>query len=298
MAADENILPFTISDDVSDEQLSIINNKASSYVEVLNEFGTAHFVEAVAERIKMQDARKPSDKNWPVRVSTLGYSPKFTAALNDNTKLTPRLEPGDTAMEQIAQSYPKLLKNMEALDQYYERGDHRDDGGKKGQEIGATLKADFKLFMNAHSVLQVSFDQIEVALKNATLSRFEKAYGKKFFWHHSMLMRKAEVMLTMVSDDMKAFNLNAFEAAFRDFKSTVDAYEDYIKTADSNLRKEASGQVNPRWISGFISSCRDIMDYKKKNLPIGYAGEAETLVTFYNNMVKNSNEIQFTIPPQ
>ena len=298
MAAESAAPPVTISEETTDEQLDIINRKASAYVDILNEFGTAQFVEAVDERIKMQEARKPSDKDWHFKVPTRGYGQRFTAALHANKELTPRMEPADTAMDQIAQTYPRLLSNIEELDQYYKRGDNRDDSGKKGQELGAALKADFQIFMSAHKVLQTSFNQIEDALKNATLARFEKAYGKKFFWYNSMLMRKAEVMLTLVPSDMKDFDPQVFETSFREFKGAVDAYEEYIKTAGSDLRKEASTRVNAKWLSGFISTCRSIMDYKKDNVPRGYANSVETLFTYYNNMVDDSNGIQFTMPPQ
>ena len=137
---------FTIPDDATEEQLAVISNKMSCYVQVLNDFGTMQVVDTMNNRLEMLRGRKPGDK-WQIRNQTNGYGPRFDAALQNNKKLTPRMEPADTVMDQLADVYPRLLATVAELDKYYERGDNKDDGEKKGQELGKQLKADFDIFM-------------------------------------------------------------------------------------------------------------------------------------------------------
>ena len=288
---------FSIPDETTDEQLDVINRKVSCYVQVLNDFGGVGLVEAMQNRLDLLRNRKPADP-WQIRNDTNGYGPRFTTALKNNAALTPRIEPADTAMDQIAETYPRMMATLAELDKYFARGDNKDDGDKKGQELGKQLKADFAVFMNAHEVLEQSHARIDRALSNVNLARFEKAYGKKFYWLHTVLLRQAEDMLEMAPPQMKDFDAVAFEAAFRHFKTLVDDYESYIKAAGADLKKEANGRIREKWITEYISTCRTLLEAKKENIPNKYKNFVEVLYTYYNNMVDDSNGVRFTMPPQ
>lgn len=288
---------YAIPADATDEQLALISDKMACYVQIINDFGTMGFIEALNERLSDLEKKKPGQPLKRQR-QTNGYGGRFDAALKKNAGLLPRMEPADAAMDVIAETYPRLKRNLVALDRYYERGDYKDDGEAKGKELGAEMKKDLAAFIEAGDLLNREFDRLDGTLDAMRLERFEKQYGKRFFWHHSMLMQQARTVLALAPPDMKNFDATAFEAAFKEFKTRVDNYETYIKEAGKDLKKEANGVVRDRWITDFISTCRTLLEAKKENIPRKYTGYVEVLYSSYNNMVNDSNGIQFTMPPQ
>ena len=288
---------YAIAPGASDEELALVSDKMACYVQIINDFGTMGFVEALNERLSNLQKKKPGQPlKW--HRETHGYNARFDAALKKNAGLLPRMEPADAAMDIIAETYPRLKQNLIALDRYYDRGDYKDDGEAKGKELAAQMKKDLTAFVEAGDLLSREFDRLDGTLDAMRLERFEKLYGKRFFWIHSKLMQQAKAVLALAPPDMKNFDATAFEAAFKDFKTLVDNYESYIKEAGKDLKKEANGVVRDRWITDFISTCRTLLEAKKENIPRKYTGYVEVLYSSYNNMVKDSNDIQFIMPPQ
>ena len=296
-AGKEGAAEYTLSTDASDEQIAVLSDKMSCYVQVINDFDTMGFVEALTERLESLKKKKPGQSLKRQR-QTDGYGGRFDAALQKNAKLTSRVEPADTAMDTIVDVYPRLRQNLAALDQYYDRGDYKDDGEAKAKELGAQLQKDFTAFMEAGEMLEREFNRLDGTLEAIRLERFEKQYGKRYFWHHTKLMQQAKSMLALAPPDMKDFDAAAFAAAFKDFREIVDGYETYIKEAGKELDKEGSGKIRDNWITDFISTCRTLMEAKKDNVPRKYANFVEVLYASYNNMVNNSNDIRFIMPPK
>ena len=211
-------------------------------------------------------------------------------ACSDQVKKAGELKPSVAELDAASAAYVAALEALVAvhkqLENYYEKGEHLDDSGKKAMEIHPKLVAAFTAFEEAHDKLSSQVRTRNRARRTADLAAREKSEGRTLEVIIDNMMLEAETLVSMATaETIDGAPLDAEIAAYGKLVDEVDAYAD-AHPDEASKRGSITNVRNyqKRFLAASKVVARKVSAKKK---PTG--DERSEVTKQYNSLVDNYN---------
>ncbi|MDT3500410.1 YiiG family protein [Stenotrophomonas maltophilia] len=222
--------------------------------------------------------------------------------LTDALALMPASELDGPAHD-YQQAFKALYAQIEHVDGYFSREDHRRDGGEGLRAQHAPLMQAYAAFFTASDVLDAALEKQEEARRVARLQQIEDAEGRSLAYYHLRLLGDGKQLAMAFQGD--APDLAALRAQLANYQTLV-----------TEIRKSGLGKDDPMW--GHVQRSADKLvrtagraaERLEQGKPItaeGLAAERKasgswdtsapegaqsTLLDAYNDLVSTSNRLR------
>jgi len=262
--------------------------KIHASIECLNQ-NSGRIFEARATYLKEVDA-----ENGPApgkQIYLLGISDSCKDKLAKAIAVTPAIP----ALDRPATAYLAALGNVKVVwdrqTGYFQSGEFRTDGGKKGVEQHTQLMSALAAFATANKQLD---DEVQVenrALREAGLAAREKAHGRDLNVILDTLMLEAETVINQVPgkpEQALHMDLTALEPGMARYAKLVDELVNYA-VAHPDQEKTIGSFTNIRnYSQGFLGALRAVVA-KVHDKAAPTPDEMDTIGRRYNDLVENYN---------
>lgn len=198
----------------------------------------------------------------------------------------PAIPPLDTAVQELAEAFEKLVPILNEAEAYYDRKDYLDDGMRGGKELHGKIVPASRAFLAARQKAEVLQTELKDLIDVAQLARIEKTEGKSVRWHsvHTMRLAKKAVDLMPNSPKAGANELKEFDTVMAEYGKAVREFDDAVRESG----KSPSNASYPRDILGRLREMRDAIG-KGRMDNMTFSMSRHGIVTAYNMMVTMSN---------
>lgn len=229
--------------------------------------------------------------------------PATTAKCKASFATAAAQKPAMPALDAAAAAYIQALDAMDSLiteaNNYYSRGNYKDDKFAKGKAMHAPLAASFETFQKASHAFS---DELEVEndkILAAKLADVEKTEGKQHTYYRMALMARAKGLVNLLGEEkfdvgMAETRLSAYEALADEAIAYAKAHKDdrdfhwsFFESSTEQFRKTAKERFR---------RVRDRTPYSEGDRMIMQTGSGwmvegspQKLLKTYNELVEKNN---------
>jgi hypothetical protein len=221
--------------------------------------------------------------------------------LGEAVKVAPKLADVEASGAAYKDALGKLEPLLVEAARYYQQNDYKDDQLAKGKALHPQILGAYTAFFAARSHLHEDIDKYNREMLARSLQRIEKQEGKTLHYYSRRIMNDSSDLLDLATDPATApaklnASLDAYKAVYAemiDRASKNPAEVDLIRSWGSFVSEGDLVLVDlkdiQRGVNAPASPDKDQEAARAKEL----ARLREDLVKRYNDMVEESNELEF-----
>jgi hypothetical protein len=211
----------------------------------------------------------------------------------------PEVDPLAPPYQQALEALVPLLKDA---DEYYTRGNYKDDKWAKAKSMHGPLMAGFARFQSANSALDTKVSVLNDQLSARRLARLAKDPTLKLPY----LFEKASVeskKLVRIADveSLKQVDLANLTQAVTTYEKTLDELTAYANAHKAEADKVTSLSSFQSESKDFLVAAKELMRRKRDNKdfakefgsPEHVSGHPAQVLSKYNRMVDTANSVRF-----
>lgn len=197
--------------------------------------------------------------------------------------LTPAVPALDGASAEYVTALEQLVTAWEALNGYYTKGEHLDDGGRKAAELHPKVMAAFEGFASAHKKLDAEVGTLNRARRVADLAAREKAEGRNLEVIIDAMMLEAETLVEMLPNKDAA----AIDAQLATYGKLVDEVDAYATAHPDEVKRGSMGNLR-NYSKTFLAAAK-VIGRKHRDGAEPTSDEHNTAIDQYNFLITNYN---------
>lgn len=183
----------------------VISEKMQAYIECYNSLD--EYIHKSIDRYSdwVKDLEKGPTGNEKVVYGIYPVSQDSVTRCQGKIKkvaaMTPALKPIDDIAINYIESSVKLVAEINALNRYYDQGDHKDDGFAKGKAKHPQLIAAYQAFEPVSEEFSQSIEKINDERQLAALQQIEKEDGRTLEYYSLAILIDAKKINQMIEED-------------------------------------------------------------------------------------------------
>ncbi len=283
----------------ADNADDLLSTKLGFYIDCVNTVDSEVIKSRDSYLKYLTEARQVNPKQTPV-VSTIGthVTDKCFKGLEDAAKLTPKVADVEESGAGYKAALDALMPMLVEGAHYYQQNDYKDDAFAKGNALNEKLIPAYQAFFTARTKLHDSIDKYNKQILARSLARIEKEEGKSLRYYSRRIMNDGSTLLDQTLDP--ATDPVALSASIEAYKTVYAEMMDLAaKSPDKvDLIKNWSGFTNygNLVLLQFKEVQRAIKDQQAADKTRPFVipkSTRELLLNYYNEMVEDSNELEF-----
>lgn len=291
--------PALSFDNLNDAEFRTLVDKTNLYVTALNAVSAARrSYDRYASWVDVKKGPTGKERYITYGLYEINDSPvtevKHAAQKGPATK--PALPELDAVIVRLADAFTALAPVVKKAHDYYEQEDFKDDAGKTGRELHATMMPLFEKTFAAEAELRRGLDTLKAELDQRQLARMEKQTGRDYHWHLRSFMLAAKALINLIPESAEAplIDAAAYKKHYAQLETAYNAFESFKTEHPEAVKKVMLASFVDSAVKDFYTASKFLRRTLESAKPDRrqYIEHVSRLAEKYNDLIQRTNSLR------